>query len=289
MKAKREAQREVRELRTQGLSYREIMQRVSVSKSSVSLWCRAVPLSQVQQQALHQRKLDAAQNGLSKIARLRQAGQLTRQPSPQPAVDPGELKELRRLYWDERLGFREVAARMGTQPWRIYRLMRQHNVPRRRGTEQNYATYKYKPQFAPKQALAQEEERLRVAGTMLYLAEGAKRRGVVDFTNSDPRLVVLFLAFLRRICGISELRLRAYLYAYPDQDLERLHKFWSEHTQIPLSQFIKPYVRPLTPNVSHRKMSMGLLHIRYSDRRLLQLIQSWGEEICESLGRYLSG
>ncbi len=124
---------------------------------------------------------------------------------------------------------------------------------------------------------------------MLYMAEGTKRGGVVDFTNSDSRLIAVFLAFLRRICGISESRLRAHLYAYADQDLEQLHRFWSEHTGIPRGQFIKPYVRSLTPNVSHRKMALGLLHVRYSDTRLLELIHQWSEEICGSLGRYLSG
>ncbi|MBI3463609.1 MAG: hypothetical protein HY000_11205 [Planctomycetes bacterium] len=286
MRAKRDAQQTVRTLRAQGLSYREILQRVPVAKSSVSLWCRSVELDDAKRQVLRQRWLDAAQNGLAKVARLRAAGQLTRLP---PSVDPRELEEIKRLYVDERLSFGEVAVRMGVRRWRVYRLMRQHGIPRRRGSEQNYATYKHKPQFFPKQALTVEEERLRVAGTMLYLAEGAKRRGVVDFTNSDPRLIAVFLAFLRRICGISEARLRAALYAYPDQDIQHLHEFWSEHTGIPLSQFNKPYVRPLTPNVSHRKMSVGLLHIRYSDRRLLELILRWGKEICESLGRYLSG
>ena len=184
---------------------------------------------------------------------------------------------------------REVAVRMGISFWRVHRLMERSQIARRNGSEQNYVTYKNKPRFSPKQALTHEEEQLRVAGTMLYLAEGAKRQGAVDFTNSDPRLITLFLAFLRCICGVSETRLRAAIYAYADQDIRELHKFWSEHTGIPLGQFQKPFVRPLTPNVSRRKMSVGLLHIRYSDRRLLELIQKWGEEIYESLGRYLSG
>ena len=178
---------------------------------------------------------------------------------------------------------------MGTRPWRVYELMRRHGIPRRRGAEQNYATYKNKPQFSPRLTLTAEEERLRVAGTMLYMAEGAKRGTIVDFTNSDPRLIQVFLDFLRRICGISEARLRAHVYAHANQDVEDLQRFWSEQTRIPRSQFIKPYVRPITPNVSGRKMLFGLLHVRYSDNRLLQLITRWGDELCESLGRYLSG
>lgn len=284
MRKKEEAQQLVRALRAEGLSYRVILARVPVSRSSVSLWCRDVKLTPAQLGALASRKLAAAQEGLAKIARLREAGQLHRRPSSVFLFEPDEIEEVKWLYQEERLGFREVAERMGTRPWRVYRLMRQHSIPRRRGTEQNYATYKYKPQFSPKQALTTAEERLRVAGTMLYLAEGSKRHRVVDFTNSDPRLILLFLAFLRRICGIAESRLRAHLYAYADQDIEELHRFWSAQTKISRQQFIKPYVHPLTTNKSHRKMSQGLLHIRYSDSRLLELIQRWGSELCASLG-----
>lgn len=268
----------------QGLSFREILARVPVSKSSISLWCRAIELTPAQRGALANRKLAAAQEGLSKITALRQAGQLKRRPAFPPRVDGQELEAIRRLYETEQLGFREVAVRLGTPPWRVYRLMRHHGIPRRRGSEQNYATYKYKPAFSAKLTLTAEEERLRVAGTMLYLAEGAKRHRVVDFTNSDPRLILLFLAFLRRVCGIAESRLRAHVYAYADQDLEQLHRFWSAETRIPRRQFIKPYVRSLTANKSCRKMSQGLLHIRYSDSRLLELIQRWGSELCASLG-----
>lgn len=284
MKRNAEAQQQVRALRTQGLSYREILARVPVSKSSVSLWCREVELTPAQRGALASRKLTASQEGLTKIAHLRNTGQLRRKLSFAPPFEPQEVEEVKRLYREEQLGFREVAARMGIRPWRVYRLMRQHHIPRRHGTEQNYATYKHKPPFTPKAVLSEKEERLRIAGTMLYLAEGAKRGSIVDFTNSDPRLIATFLAFLRQICGISEVRLRAHLYAYADQDIEQLLCFWSAHTQIPRQQFIKPYVRPLTPNLSCRKMSRGLLHVRYSDRRLLQLIARWGEELCDSLG-----
>ena len=285
MKAKEDARVRVQTLRRQGLSYRDILQQVPVSKSSVSLWCRTIELDGTKHQALQQRKLTAARNGLAIIARLRQSGQLARRPPFRSPVDTRELEEIKRLYRDEQLSFHEVAARMGIGPWRVYRLMCEHGIQRRHGSEQNYATYKYKDKFFPKQALTPEEERLRVAGVMLYMAEGAKTTHLVDFTNSDPALVKVFVRFLRRICGVAESRLRVALYAYADQDIEALTKFWALTTHIPMSQFTKPYVRDLTPNVRKRKMSWGLAHIRYADKRLLELLKQWGQEI----GRDLSG
>ena len=282
MRAKREARQVVQGLRRQGLSYREIMQRVQVSKSSASLWCRVVELEEAKKQALWHRQLAAAQQGLTRISELRKAGTLLRANSATPSDDPQEVERIRRLYCDERLGFREVAAQLAISPWRVYRLMRRHHIPRRHGTEQNYATYKTKPPFSPKPVLTREEEQLRIAGAMLYLGEGAKTGTTVDFANSDPRLISLFITFLRKICRISESRLRIHLYAYADQDIEQLKRVWSEVTTVPLQQFIKPYVRALTPNLSHRKMPLGLIHVCYSDGRLLQLIHQWGEEFYQS-------
>jgi len=191
-------------------------------------------------------------------------------------IDP---ETIRTLYEVERLGFREVALRLGVTPWQVYRVMRQHGIVRRHGTEQNYATYKTKPQFVLNINLSPTEEQLRIAGTMLYLAEGAKTGKTVDSANSDPELIKIFVAYLRRICGVAESRLRVLLYAYADQDVEQLKAFWSRVTHIPPGQFIKPYVRPLTPNRTGRKMVFGLVHIRYNDSRLLRQILAWGKEL----------
>lgn len=295
MRPKQDARRTVEELRRHGLSYREILQRVPVSKSSISLWCRGVELSEVQQQVLLQRKLTAGEQGLALIAELRQAGKLTRRRLTQRRIKPMietngyEVERVRSLYADERLGVREIAERLGISFWRVYELMRQHNIPRRRGSEQNYATYKTKPQFVLRENLTAADEQLRIAGAMLYWAEGAKNWTCVDFANSDPDLVALFVTFLRRICGAAKERLHVHLYAYADQDIETLKTFWSELTGIPLSQFIRPYVRQLTPNVTGRKMKWGLVHITYSDGRLLQVILRWARDFAKTWGRYQSG
>jgi len=189
-----------------------------------------------------------------------------------------DLDEIRTRYRQERLGVREIAVRLGVSPWRVYRLMRQSNLPRRHGAEQNDATYKHKPQFVVKSCLSPAEEQLRIAGAMLYWAEGTKTGKTVNVANSDPKLIALFVTFLRKICGVAEERWQVLLYAYVDQEIERLKACWSQLTGIPLQQFTKPYIRAITPNVTGRKMAQGLVHIRYSDSRLLQVILQWTEE-----------
>ena len=113
---------------------------------------------------------------------------------------------------------------------------------------------------------------------MLYLAEGAKGRATVDFANSDPYTIKIFLEFLRKICGISEQRLRVYIYAYSYHNIDEIKQYWSNVAKIPQSQFTKPYIRKGNPNLSGRKMTYGLIHIRYNDKRLLQQILKWIEQ-----------
>ena len=50
-------------LRKQGFSYSEILERIPVAKSTLSLWLREVGLSKRQKQHLTQKKLDAAWRG----------------------------------------------------------------------------------------------------------------------------------------------------------------------------------------------------------------------------------
>jgi len=130
----------------------------------------------------------------------------------------------------------------------------------------------------------------RLIGAVLYWAEGGKRSKVVDFTNSEPEMCQLFMKFLREVCGINESKLRVYLYCHENQDVDQLMRFWSNGLRIPRSQFTKPYIRKrdvLTTNPRDERMHYGLVHIRYGDLKLLNLIKYWIQEITK--GRYRSG
>jgi len=88
----------------------------------------------------------------------------------------------------------------------------------------------------------------------------------------------MFLRFLREICGITEKKLRVYLYCYENQSPKNLISFWSKETKILKTQFTKPYVRKDFRLDKIDKMPYGLVHIRYADKKLRRLILSWIEE-----------
>ncbi|MFH1712163.1 MAG: hypothetical protein ABH846_02925, partial [Patescibacteria group bacterium] len=88
-------------------------------------------------------------------------------------------------------------------------------------------------------------------------------------------MVKIFLKFLRDICGINEERLRCFLYCYADQHIKIIKDYWSKTTNIPLSQFSKPYIRNDFLKEKSGKMKYGLIHVRYSDKKLLLQIENW--------------
>lgn len=160
--------------------------------------------------------------------------------------------------------------------------MKKYGIKRRSLSESGYLFHSDKPRFCIKKVLNRKEENLLIAGIMLYWAEGTLKRDTIDLANSNPDIIKVFLKFLRRICGIDESRLRAYLYVFSDQNIEEIKEYWEKITGISKTQFIKPYVREIKSSSERkRRMKYGLIKIRYSDKRLLCIIKKWIEKYIE--------
>ena len=185
---------------------------------------------------------------------------------------------IEKLYYKERLSTIKIAQKLDTTEWIILSFMRRNNIARRSFSEANKVLFeKKKLTFSIKRKLSLREEKLKTAGIFLYWGEGAQLQGKncgVDFANSNPEMIKVFLSFLRRICGINEKKLRVFLYCYTNQDIEKLLKYWHNTTHIPINQFTKPYIRKDFKSNS-RRMEYGLVHIRYADKKLLIQIDEW--------------
>ncbi len=74
-------------------------------------------------------------------------------------------------------------------------------------------------------------------GCMLYWAEGAKSRTAIQFCNSDPAMVALFVAFLRSCydAPVEAIGLRAHLYADHEAEQKRIEEFWLSVARLPRS------------------------------------------------------
>lgn len=197
------------------------------------------------------------------------------------------LKYIKKLYYARGLSVPEIAKKMNLSLGAIYSLMRKYNLKRRGYSEQNRIRFaKNPPSFNVISRLSPKDKELRTAGIMLYWAEGYQSEVAnhVDFSNSRPEIILIFLKFLREVCGVNELKLRSHLYCYSNQNVDDLIRFWSKVTMVPIDQFTKPYVRKDFNPKKMNKMRYGLLYIRYNDKKLLDLIRVWIKNFVKEYG-----
>lgn len=200
------------------------------------------------------------------------------------AISRDKLKLVRRWYYTGQKSAPRIAEKLGVSVWVVYKFMKRHGLPRRTFSEENALRFERKsPSFQIKRTLTNRERELRALGVALYWGEGYKGGYGIDFANSNPEMIKLFLKFLRRICGINEKRLRILLYCYANQNVRKLSRFWSKLASVPAKQFSKPYVRKDFKIDKKEKMPFGLVHIRYSDKKLLLLIKKW---VCDYIEKY---
>lgn len=199
------------------------------------------------------------------------------------------LTQLKNLYYNKGLSAQDIGKLFNRSTGSIYRFMKGNSLLRRNPNETNNLKYlKQKPSFRIKKNLNIRDQKLKLAGIMLYWAEGYKnfqnKKGAsVNLANSDSKMIEVFLKFLREICGVKEERLRVHLYCYANQNVNGLKNYWSKATNIPLHQFIKPYVRNDFKIDKINKMRYGLVQVTYSDKKLFLQIQKWTEDYLKSL------
>lgn len=206
------------------------------------------------------------------------------------SISQSKLNKVKKLYYIKKYSMKEIGSELNTSIDCVAYFMRKNNLKRRTfEQEQKLRFDNKKPTFTLRKGDKDTKE-LRAIGAMLYWGEGYKGNDItpaksVDFANSDPDMIKLFLLFLRNNFSLTEKKFRILLYCYSDQDVQSLIRFWSKETGIPIESFTKPYVRR-NFNVNARKMKYGLIHIRYYDKKLLleikKMIDSYKQKYIKS-------
>ena len=179
----------------------------------------------------------------------------------------------------------QVAQKLGITIHAVTYALRKTRTPRRSFSEANRLLFESKAPSFKVRPNSQQSHDLNIMGAMLYWGEGYKRATAngVDFANSDPRMIFLFMRFLRNRYAFDSHRLYCSVYCYSDQHLENLVTFWSSLLDLPKANFKHHYVRNDFRSDS-RKLAYGVLHIRYNDKKLLRdvlnLIESYSSRYC---------
>jgi len=124
----------------------------------------------------------------------------------------------------------------------------------------------------------------KILAAILYWCEGSKYPSTnkMDLTNSDPKLLKIFLKLLRTSFNLDESKFRVKLQIHDTHDFEKIKKYWSKILSIPQSQFMKPTITKPTGR-KHRKEYFGTCTVRYHDYKLqLKLIGIY-EEFAKNL------
>lgn len=168
----------------------------------------------------------------------------------------------------------QVAKQCKLSQWSVYKILRKNGQARRTAVETNRLVFLARPHsFTVVSNPSVSQRRLWQAGLLLYLGEGSKRNNeTVDLANCDKRIVLIFLRMLKEIYGVDRTRIRVLIYCHDNKNPSDLISYWSTKTGIPKSQFTKPYIKYGSNGQVDDKMKHGLVHIRYSDKRLWQRI-----------------
>ncbi|EKD71892.1 MAG: hypothetical protein ACD_46C00073G0004 [uncultured bacterium] len=101
----------------------------------------------------------------------------------------------------------------------------------------------------------------------LYWGEGEKNRNAVVFVNSDPIMIGSFLNLLRGSFILDEKKFRCLVHVHEYHNDKEIKSYWSEITNIPLTQFSKSYLKPHTGK-NFRVGYKGTISIRYYDYKI---------------------
>lgn len=101
--------------------------------------------------------------------------------------------------------------------------------------------------------------------SLSYECEGGKSEfGSLEFTNSDPMLVKIFLSALRKSFTLDESKFRVamHLHGYHDEKVEK--EFWMTVTGIPQTKFIKTFHKHES-GINKKEGYRGCVQIKYFD------------------------
>lgn len=129
-------------------------------------------------------------------------------------------------------------------------------------------------------------ETAKIALAMLCLGEASKYKPRRSFNlgSSDPRIIIIFLALLKKCFNYQQIKVRCTVQCRADQDIKELEKFWLDVTKIPKTQFYKAQIDPRTVGKPTLKRNYkGVLKIDYLDIKIQLELESLANLVYNNL------
>ena len=137
-------------------------------------------------------------------------------------------------------------------------------------------------ELAEKEALKEMELFRRIplftAALAAYWGEGDKTtKNQVRITNTDPRMLHLFLQFLLHICQADKHKISLALFLYEDLDEAKCKRYWTKHVGI--KKFHKAQILPGRHKT--KKIPYGVATVVLTDSYLKRKLQVWIDHLPE--------
>ncbi|MEU5060788.1 MULTISPECIES: hypothetical protein [unclassified Streptomyces] len=138
-------------------------------------------------------------------------------------------------------------------------------------------------QAATEEIGALSDRELFLVGVGLYWSEGSKakahrRQERVDFVNSDPDMIQVYLEWLR-LLGVNPERLRFHVQIHETADIATAEKFWAALVGADPSQFGKTSLKKHNPKTNRKRVGAdyhGCLLVRVPQGAdLYRRIEGW--------------
>lgn len=129
---------------------------------------------------------------------------------------------------------------------------------------------------------------LFMLGIGIYIGEGSKTHNIIRVINANPKIIRFVVKWFEEVCGLPRENFRIRLHLYPDNDIKKCIDFWSNVSEIPISQFQKISIdqRKGKKMFKRGKLPYGTAHlsIRSNGKKefgvfLARKINGWMEEV----------
>ena len=117
---------------------------------------------------------------------------------------------------------------------------------------------------------------LFISGVMIYWGEGDKNpKNPVRISNTDPRMLKIFVKFLTICCRVSKDKIKGYVIIYPDLKEETCRVYWSQKMDISISNFYK--TQHIIGRHKTKRLGYGIGVVSVGSRQIKEKILKWIE------------
>lgn len=135
---------------------------------------------------------------------------------------------------------------------------------------------------------------LWLIGIILYWAEGTKEKDFrhgsgINFNNSDPRMIRVFIKWLLESCRITKDRIVCEIYIHENSknSVNSVKKYWSEITGFPIEKIDKVYFKKNKIKTNRKNVNnlyYGLLRVKVrASSNLLREVAGWTEGVVKQI------